>query len=61
VFRRSLYAVADIGAGEMLTRENVRSIRPGNGLPPRCLPQIVGKPARRAIARGEPILWDALR
>lgn len=61
VFRRSLYAVADIGAGETLTRENVRSIRPGNGLPPRCLPQIVGKPARRAIARGEPILWDALR
>jgi N-acetylneuraminate synthase len=61
VFRRSLYAVAAIGEGETLTRENVRSIRPGNGLPPRCLPQILGKPARHAIARGEPIRWDAVR
>jgi pseudaminic acid synthase len=61
VFRRSLYAVNDIRAGEPLTRDNVRSIRPGHGLPPRCLPQVVGKSARRAIARGEPILWDALQ
>ena len=60
-FRRSLYAVSDIAEGETLTRANVRSIRPGHGLPPRCLPQILGKPARRAIARGEPIVWDALR
>ena len=60
VFRRSLYAVTDIRAGETLTRENVRSIRPGNGLPPRCLPQVIGKAAKHAIARGEPILWDAL-
>ncbi|HEY3918111.1 MAG TPA: pseudaminic acid synthase [Stellaceae bacterium] len=59
-FRRSLYAVADIGEGETLTRHNVRSIRPGNGLPPRCLPQILGKAARRAIARGEPILDDCV-
>lgn len=59
-FRRSLYAVADIGAGEMLTRENVRSIRPGHGLAPRHLPQLLGQPARRAIARGEPILWDCI-
>lgn len=61
VFRRSLYAVADIGEGEILTHANVRSIRPGHGLPPRCLPQILGKSARRRIARGEPILWDALQ
>jgi pseudaminic acid synthase len=60
VFRRSLYAVADIAAGEQLTRDNVRSIRPGNGLPPQCLPEVVGKPARRAIARGEAISWEAL-
>jgi pseudaminic acid synthase len=61
VFRRSLYAVADIAAGESLTHQNVRSIRPGHGLPPRYLPKILGKPARRTIARGEPIVWDALR
>ena len=61
VFRRSLYAIAAIGEGEALTRANVRSIRPGNGLPPRCLPEILGKRARRPIARGEPIGWDAVR
>jgi pseudaminic acid synthase len=60
VFRRSLYAVADIAAGEKLSHANVRSIRPGHGLPPRHLPEIMGRPARRAIARGEPISWDAL-
>lgn len=59
-FRRSLYAVADIGAGELLTRENVRSIRPGHGLAPRHLPQLLGQPARHAIARGEPISWDCI-
>ncbi|HXE26868.1 MAG TPA: pseudaminic acid synthase [Stellaceae bacterium] len=60
VFRRSLYAVADIAAGEKLTQANVRSIRPGHGLPPRHFSEIMGKPVRRAIARGEPISWDAL-
>jgi sialic acid synthase SpsE len=61
VFRRSLYAATDIAAGETLTRANVRSIRPGNGLAPRHLPELLGKPAQRMIARGEPIAWDAVR
>ncbi len=55
VFRRSLYAVADIAAGETLTTENVRSIRPGHGLKPKFLNQLLGKIAAQAIPRGTPI------
>jgi N-acetylneuraminate synthase len=57
-YRRSLYAVAAIAAGEALNERNVRSIRPGYGLAPKHLPEIMGKKARRAIARGTPIGWD---
>lgn len=54
-FRRSLYVVADVGAGEMLTAQNVRSIRPGFGLEPARLPDVLGRPAARALKRGEPL------
>jgi pseudaminic acid synthase len=54
-FRRSLYAVRDIAAGEPLTEANVRSIRPGHGLPPKRLPDILGRRAACAIARGTPL------
>jgi len=56
--RRSLYAVADIAAGAVLSRDNVRSIRPGNGLPPRHLPDLLGRRARTDIARGTPLSWS---
>jgi N-acetylneuraminate synthase len=59
-FRRSLYAVQDIAAGETLTEQNVRSIRPGYGLAPKHLPDILGRRARRAIARGTPMSFDIL-
>ena len=59
-FRRSIFTVADVRAGEPLTRENVRVIRPGHGLAPRHLPEVLGRPAKRDIARGTPIQWELL-
>jgi len=56
--RRSLFVVEDIEAGETLTLENVRSIRPGNGLAPKHLTEIIGKRAAVQIDRGTPISWD---
>lgn len=60
IFRRSLYAVLNIRAGEPFTQENVRAIRPGLGLPPKYLERLLGKPARRDLARGTPLTWDEL-
>ena len=57
-FRRSLFAVADIAEGEVLTGTNVRSIRPSDGLAPSELPAVLGRRATRAIARGTPLSWD---
>lgn len=59
-FRRSLYVVADIRAGEPLTPENIRSIRPGYGLPPRHYEDVLGKVVRRDAKRGTPLTWDLL-
>ncbi|MBW7835276.1 MAG: pseudaminic acid synthase [Sphingomonadales bacterium] len=53
IFRRSLCAVKDIKKGEVFTRDNVRSIRPGYGLAPKELPNILGKTAERDYERGE--------
>ncbi|MBL8773217.1 MAG: pseudaminic acid synthase [Phenylobacterium sp.] len=60
LFRRSLYVSADVKAGELLSRDNVRSIRPGNGLPPACLDEVLGRAASRDLQRGEPLAWDML-
>jgi pseudaminic acid synthase len=59
-FRRSLYAVADIAAGELLTSANVRSIRPGFGLAPKRLPEVLGRRSAKAIARGTPLSDDLI-
>ena len=60
VFRRSLFAVRDIRAGEPFTEENVRSIRPGHGLPPAVLDLVLGCTAASDIARGTPLSWPLL-
>jgi N-acetylneuraminate synthase len=57
-FRRSLYVTANLRAGEPLTRENVRAIRPGFGLPPKFLDEVLGKPVVRDVARGTPLTRD---
>lgn len=54
-FRRSLYVIADIKAGEEMTHENVRSIRPAFGLPPKMLGRVIGRRASRDLKRGEPV------
>jgi len=59
-FRRSLYAVADIAAGETLTEANVRSIRPGFGLAPKHLDAVIGRRARQPIVRGTALAWDLI-
>jgi pseudaminic acid synthase len=56
--RRSLYIVADVAAGESLTRENVRCIRPGLGLAPKYLDAVLGRKTKRNLTRGTPLSWD---
>lgn len=60
IFRRSLFAVEDIDEGELFTADNIRSIRPGYGIAPKYLKELVGKPAKRSLKRGEPITEDLL-
>jgi N-acetylneuraminate synthase len=57
-YRRSLYVVRDVSAGQVLTSSDVRAIRPGFGLPPRHLSAVLGRQAVRDIARGTPVSWD---
>lgn len=59
-FRRSLFAVKNIKAGEALTEENVRSIRPGYGLAPKHLAEVMTKTANTDIAYGTPLSWELL-
>lgn len=60
IFRRSVFAVADIAKGEPFTERNLRAIRPGHGLAPRHLADVIGRHATRPVARGEPLRWDAV-
>jgi len=57
-FRRSLYVVKDINIGEILTHKNVRSIRPGFGLPPKYYHQVLGSKAKRNLRKGDRVTFD---
>lgn len=59
-FRRSIYVTADIAEGESFSLKNIRSVRPGHGLPPADLPLVLGRKALRALKRGEPLTWDMI-
>lgn len=60
VFRRSLYICQDLQAGDMLTEQNLRAIRPGLGLAPKYLKLLLGKRINRSVRRGSPMSWDLL-
>ncbi len=60
VFRRSLFVVRDMAAGEVFTAENVRSLRPGYGLHPRHYKDVLGRRAARDISRGTPLQWSLI-
>ncbi|MCS6285291.1 MAG: pseudaminic acid synthase [Nitrospira sp.] len=60
VFRRSIYVVHDLKAGDVLTRENVRCIRPGRGLPPKYFDILLGRQVKQDVKKGTPMSWDLL-
>lgn len=59
-FRRSLYVVEDLKAGDTLTTNNVRAIRPGLGLPPKYIDIVLGMSVTTDISRGTALSWDIL-
>lgn len=60
VFRRSVFAVKDIAAGEIFTEDNIRIIRPGYGVKPKYYKDILGKMAAEKINRGMPLQPDMI-
>jgi len=60
-FRRSLFVVENVKAGEKFTEQNLRSIRPGDGLHTRYLDKVLGKKAGRNVKRGTPMSWNMVR
>ena len=58
--RRSLYIAKDMQAGDILTEQNLRAVRPGLGLPPKYLKQLLGKSIKKKAAKGTPLSWDLL-
>jgi len=59
-FRRSIYIAQDVKAGDVLTRENLRVIRPGYGLAPKHYASLLGRPVNRDLAMGTAMAWDYL-
>jgi len=59
-FSRSLFVVEDVGEGELFSEKNVRSIRPGFGLHPKYLNDILGKKAAKAVTKGTPLDWSLI-
>lgn len=58
IFSRSLFVVEDVNAGDLITENNIRSIRPGYGLHPKYYKEIIGKRFSKYVERGTPLNWD---
>jgi len=59
-YRRSLFFIKEMRQGDIITKENIRIIRPGYGLAPKEMEKILGKRVKKAVRRGEPVAWDAI-
>lgn len=59
-YRRSLYVVEDMKAGDVLTADNMRAIRPGLGLPTKYTEVLIGKTLKKDVSKGSPLLWDLI-
>jgi N-acetylneuraminate synthase len=59
-FRRSLYIAKDMKAGDVFTRENLRVVRPGYGLPPKYIDVLLGKTVKKDIPKGTPVRWNQI-
>lgn len=59
-FRRSLYIGEDLKAGDILTENNVRNVRPGLGLPPKYFDLVLGKAIKQDVQKGTPLSWELL-
>jgi len=60
-FARSLYFVKNVSAGEIISEQNVRSIRPGFGIHPKYFPDILGKELVRDVEKGDPVQWEDIQ
>ena len=60
VFRRSIYISRDIKAGDLFTKDNMRLVRPGYGLPPEYFDVVLGKRVSRDVRKGTPLAWDLI-
>lgn len=60
VFRRTLYVCNDMEAGELFTKQNLRAIRPGYGLPVKYIDNLIGKSVSRAVKRGTAVNWELI-
>ncbi|AOY75667.1 pseudaminic acid synthase [Clostridium formicaceticum] len=61
MFRKSIFAVKEVAKGEVFTKDNIRIIRPGNGLAPKYFDEIIGKYASEEIQRGTPLRWSMIK
>jgi len=60
MFRRSIFVTSDVSRGEIFTEENLRVIRPGHGLAPKHLSEVLGKRSACNVSRGTPLAWEHL-
>ncbi|MCK4791557.1 MAG: pseudaminic acid synthase [Desulfobacteraceae bacterium] len=60
IFRRSLFVVKDVKAGEKVSNENIRSIRPGCGLPTKYIEKVIGRTFKKDLCKGTPLNWDLI-